>query len=217
MKLYKETVSELLWDVLNLLMDFKALASFRLVGGTSLSLMLGHRISVDIDLFSDADYNSLDFNAIDKLLQKTFAYVSFSKSGNTSLGKSYFVGKNETEIIKLDLFYTDSFKFPIIKHKSLRLSSLEEIIAMKLEVIGHNGRKKDFWDIHQLLERFSLTEMLNFYQEKYPYGYTKEELISKLTDFGVADSDLDPICLKGNYWELIKLDIEEEIEKNFRG
>ena len=30
--------------------------------------------------------------------------------------------------------------------------------------------------------------------------------IDKLVDFQVADNDADPICLKGKYWELIKLD-----------
>jgi predicted nucleotidyltransferase component of viral defense system len=216
MKIYKETVSSLLWDVLNRLMSFKELESFRLVGGTSLSLLLGHRISVDIDMFSDARYNSIDFSLINKLLKDSFEYVSFSFGGNNSMGESYFVGNNELDIIKLDLFYTDAFKYPMITHKGLRLSQLEEIIAMKLEIIGQNGRKKDFWDIHELIEHFSLTEMLNFYEHRYPYGHTKEEIITKLTDFEVADSDLDPICLKGKYWELIKLDIEEEVEKKFR-
>jgi len=216
MKIYKETISDLLWKVLNRLMIFSELESFRLVGGTSLSLILGHRISVDIDMFSDAEYNSIDFNVIDKLLQDSFDYVSFSFGGNNSIGKSYYVGNNESELVKLDLFYTDSFKYPMIQYKGLRLSKLEEIVAMKLEVIGQNGRKKDFWDIHELLEHFSMIEMLSFYEQRYPYGHTKEEIISKLTDFELADSDLDPICLKEKYWELIKLDIEEEVEKNFR-
>lgn len=39
---------------------------FRLVGGTALSLQLGHRMSVDIDLFTDAPYRSVDFTAIEK-------------------------------------------------------------------------------------------------------------------------------------------------------
>lgn len=49
MDIYKNTVSELLWEVLSKLMILDELKTFRLVGGTSLSLLLGHRISVDID------------------------------------------------------------------------------------------------------------------------------------------------------------------------
>jgi len=215
MKIYKTTVSDLLWEVLTKLMTLEELISFRLVGGTSLSLLLGHRTSVDIDLFTDKEYNSIDFELIDKLLQFSFKHVKMGYGGNNSMGKSYYIGNNEDDLIKVDLFYTDKFVFPIVKYKKIRLSQLEEITAMKLEVVGQNGRKKDFWDLHELLERFSWVEMLEFYHKRYPYGHTSEEIISKLIDFNEADSDLDPICLRHKYWELIKLDIEETVLKAF--
>jgi predicted nucleotidyltransferase component of viral defense system len=215
MKLHTETTSALLWDILNQLMGLGELASFRLVGGTSLSLQLGHRISVDIDMFSDAVYGSINFGMIDSLLQNTFGYVDLGLGNAKGMGKSYFIGYNKDNMVKLDLFYTDPFKYPIIAYQGLRLSRLEEVTAMKLEVIGQNGRKKDFWDIYELRKHFSWKDMLGFYEQRYPYGHTKEELVAKLTDFTLADSDLDPICLKGNYWELIKLDIEEEVREAF--
>ncbi|MDA0278745.1 MAG: nucleotidyl transferase AbiEii/AbiGii toxin family protein [Bacteroidetes bacterium] len=62
MKLYLNTVSDQLWDALNKLMADTAFDTFRLVGGTSLSLQLGHRESIDIDLFTDAAYGSLDLS-----------------------------------------------------------------------------------------------------------------------------------------------------------
>lgn len=216
MKIYKNTVSESLWQILNQLMSLKELMPFRLVGGTSLSLLLGHRISVDIDLFSDAEYNSIDFIALDKLFSSSFGYVDYEESGNNSFGKSYFIGNSKDDTVKVDLFYTDTFQYPILKYQELRLSQLEEIVAMKLEVIGQNGRKKDFWDIHELMEHFSWQDMLSFYKKRYPFSHTKEEIILKLIDFEIADSDFDPICLKDKYWELIKLDIEESIESYFR-
>ncbi|MGB3452693.1 MAG: nucleotidyl transferase AbiEii/AbiGii toxin family protein [Moheibacter sp.] len=40
-----------------------------MVGGTALSLQLGHRTSVDIDLFSDLEYGSIDFKVIDTFLK----------------------------------------------------------------------------------------------------------------------------------------------------
>jgi len=57
-----KTVNGLLRETLLLLMKSKEFDKFRLVGGTALSLQLGHRISVDIDLFTDADYGSIDFD-----------------------------------------------------------------------------------------------------------------------------------------------------------
>jgi hypothetical protein len=89
---------------------------------------------------------------------------------------------------------------------------LEEIVAMKLEVISNNGRKKDFWDLHELMDHFSLNQMIKFYEKRYPYSLSKKELISQLTFFDNADEDFDPICLRNKYWELIKLDFEETVQ-----
>ena len=150
------------------------------------------------------------------MFSSLFQYVDCGFSGNNSFGKSYFIGNSKDDTVKVDLFYTDTFQYPILKYQELRLSQLEEIVAMKLEVIGQNGRKKDFWDIHELMEHFSWQNMLSFYKKRYPYRHTEEEIILKLTDFEIADSDFDPICLKDKYWELIKLDIEESIESCFR-
>jgi len=206
-KLYLDTVSKNLWTFLTQLMKIELITPFRLVGGTGLSLQLGHRISVDIDLFTDAEYGSIDFTAIDKKLQEIFQYVEMRCEGNDSFGKTYHIGNSKDDTVKVDLFYTDAFIRPIFEADSVRFASIEEISAMKLEVIGNNGRKKDFWDIHELLEHLTMEQMLTFHAERYPYSHKKETLISKLVDFQFADDDLSPICLKGKYWELIKMDL----------
>ncbi len=216
MKIYQNTVSDLLWKILSQLMRFEELASFRLVGGTSLSLLLGHRKSIDIDLFTDATYGTIDFKVIDSLFINSFPYVEMRYSGNRSVGKTYFIGNKKNETVKIDLFYTDKFVFPLIDYNGIRLSQLEEIAAMKLEVIGYNGRKKDFWDLHELLNYFTMPEMFEFYEKRYPLGYSKNELIEKLVYFDEAENDFDPICLRNKYWEIIKLDFEELIATNFR-
>ena len=208
-KLYLDTVPKNLWIVLEQLMKIELIAPFRLVGGTALSLQLGHRMSVDIDLFTDAEYGSLDFTAIDKKLQEIFPVVEMRYEGNAGFGKNYYIGNSKEEPVKVDLFYTDAFIRPIFDTDVVRMASIEEISAMKLEVIGNNGRKKDFWDIHELLEHLTMEQMLAFYAERYPYSHSKETLINKMLDFQFADDDFDPICLKGKYWELIKMDLRE--------
>ena len=205
--LYLNTVSNNLLEVLNQLMRMEEFDPFRLVGGTALSLQLGHRLSVDIDLFTDADYGSIDFLAIDNLLGKTFPFTGMRYSGNTGFGKSYQVGNSKEKSVKVDLYYTDSFIRPIVEKDFVRMASIEEIAAMKMEVIGKGGRKKDFWDIYELLDYLSLEQMLALHAERYPYGHSKEVLINKLVDFQLADNSPDPVCLKGNYWELIKADL----------
>ena len=211
--LHKNTVSDNLWASLNKLMKIEELKNFRLVGGTSLSLQIGHRMSVDIDLFTDAPYDSIDFDRIDEVICSTFPTVEMGYGGNNSMGKSYFVGTSKEDLVKLDIFYTDSFVFPLLIEQDIRFARLEEIAAMKLEVIGNNGRKKDFWDLHELMDYFSLNQMIEFYEKRYPYSLTKKEIISQLTFFDNADEDFEPICLRNKYWELIKLDFEEKIRR----
>ncbi|RXG29581.1 nucleotidyl transferase AbiEii/AbiGii toxin family protein [Leeuwenhoekiella palythoae] len=212
MELQLNTVSELLWNTLQKLMEIQELHSFRLVGGTSLSLQRGHRESIDIDLFSDAPYGSIDFEKIESILRVTFPYFS-SSSELVGIGKSYFIGNTEDDLVKLDLFYTDPFVFPLIMEQKVRFASVQEIAAMKLEVVGQGGRKKDFWDIHELLESYTLNELIGFYLKRYPYNLSTEELMNKIVDFSLAEDDFTPNCYRGKIWELIKLDLEELVER----
>lgn len=198
---------------LELLMSSDTLSPFRLVGGTALSLQIGHRLSVDIDLFTDAEYKSIDFEAIDSFLRREFSYVDSPTRGEMAFGKSYYVGSTKEECIKLDLFYTDPFIREATIVDNLRMATLEEIAAMKVDVISRNGRKKDFWDLHQLLKSYSVERLIALHQERYPYTHTHEEVISQLTNFSFADNDFDPICLLRKEWEVIKLDLVELLEE----
>lgn len=75
MKLYYNTISSKLMNALTKLMREKAFDSFRLVGGTALALQLGHRISVDIDLFTDIEYGSMNLQEISDSIQRVFPFV----------------------------------------------------------------------------------------------------------------------------------------------
>lgn len=213
MILYLNTVSDLLWKSLKKLMSIEEFNSFRIVGGTSLSLQLGHRESVDIDLFTDSKYGSLDFTILENILFQTFSYVETTSVEPVGMGKSYFIGDNKENLVKLDLFYTDPFVFPCVTEHNIRFSSLEEVAAMKFEVIAQGGRKKDFWDIHELLETYTLDNLIDFYLKRNPYDFLKEEILIKVVDFSVAEDDFTPNCFRDKDWEIIKLDFEELVEK----
>ena len=210
--LKKEPVSRIIIDTLHKLMGFDKLSSFRLVGGTSLSLQFQHRQSNDIDLFTDNHYGSVDFSVIDSFLRKTFRYVDTGNSIDNEPGKMYFIGESAEDCVKLDMFYTDPFIRPVVIINNIRMAAPEDIAAMKLEIISGGGRKKDFWDIAELLERYPLTDLTGFHKEKYPY-FDINKVISGLTDFSSAEEMDDPICLKNRIWEIIKLDIKEAVVK----
>jgi Domain of unknown function (DUF1814). len=208
-RLHWTTVKPVLKDVLTILMHKKLFDPFRLVGGTSLSLQLGHRISDDIDLFTDEPYDSLDFTAIDKFLRKTFKYVSDLAPGPVGTGVSYLVGHSKDESVKLDLFYTDTFIQPVLEIGSYRLATVEEIIAMKIDIVQRKARKKDFWDLDELIDKYSIEQMIALHKQRYPHSHDEKLIRKNFVDFTQADEDFTPICLKGKYWELIKLDFVE--------
>jgi hypothetical protein len=190
-------------------MESREFDAFRLVGGTALSLHKGHRLSVDIDLFTDAAYGSINFETLEKYLRDNWPYVDTTDSIPVGMGKPYFVGLNKDDCIKLDLYYTDKFinNFQLVD--GIRLASMDEIIAMKVDVIGRDGRKKDFWDVHELMNDYSLAEMLELHKSRYPFAHDRQHLLFKFTDFSQADYDFDPVCLRKKHWEIIKLDLIE--------
>lgn len=188
------------------------LKPFRLVGGTSLSLQIGHRESVDIDLFTDELYGKIDFKTIELFLEKNFTYVDFLRDNIVGMGKSYYIGDSADDAIKLDLFYTDSFIRPVLLVDKIRFATIDEIVAMKLEIFTKAGRKKDFWDLHQLFDRYTIEEMLKLHEERYPYTHNREQILANLTVFNKADRDIDPNCFRYKYWETIKLDFVEKLK-----
>ena len=210
--LYYNTINELLKNTLQIVMKAAIFNHFRLVGGTALSLQIGHRVSIDIDLFSDQTYGTINFNEIDEFLNQNFNYVSSNKL-SPALGKSFIIGNDQQNAIKLDIYYTDPFIFPCLEIDDIRMASVEEIIAMKIDVIQRGGRKKDFWDLHELLPKYSIHQMLEFHKKRFPYAHDKKVIIRNLTHFEHADDDLNPICMKGKYWEFIKEDFQEMVSK----
>lgn len=201
-----QTVKPILRSTLERLMTIEEFAPFRLVGGTSLSLRYGHRMSDDIDLFTDAEYDSIDFERLQKVIRRSFPYCYGDCGDVVAFGTSYWVGNSKDDCVKLDLFYTDPFVKPEERFGEIRMASVDDVVAMKMDVVSRGGRKKDFWDLHLLHDDFSIADMLALYSERYPYGATEEECVEGLTNFSVADCDPDPKCLMDKVWQLIKLD-----------
>lgn len=204
-----QTVKPILRSTLEHLMTLDEFTPFSLVGGTSLSLRYGHRMSDDIDLFTDAEYGSLDFRHLQDVLRREFSYCSGECGDVVSFGVSYLVGNSKDDCVKLDLFYTDPFIRPMELHGDIRIAAVDDIVAMKMDVLPRGGRKKDFWDLHLLHDYYTIEQMLSLYEERYPYGATRQECTNGFLDFSFADSDPDPICLQNKYWQLIKLDFTE--------
>ena len=214
MKLYYNTITPVLMNALSKLMREKAFNGFRLVGGTALTLQLGHRISVDIDLFTDMEYGSMNLVEMKASIQSAFPYVEgLEKLETNAPGYTLYCGENEKDVVKVDLFYTDPFLFPPIIDGDLRIANARDIAAMKILAVSNALRGKDYWDIHELLNHFSLNEMLNLATERFPYTIDKNEVLTKLATIPIEIDDPSIISLKGDYWEFVVEDIQEEALK----
>ena len=204
--LHYDTVTPTLRKILSLLMDEPLFNPFRLVGGTNLSLRLGHRKSIDIDLFTEAQYGSLDFSQYEIFLYNNFSYYdNTDPTSIVGLGRGYYIGPSKDDCIKLDLMYTDPFINDVELIDGIRMASLDDIAAMKINTIKRGGRKKDFWDVHKLLEIYSLKEMLDLHKKRHEWEHDENQLLDSLIDFSEANLMDDPVCLEGKDWDEIKL------------
>lgn len=210
--LHIETVSAELFDSLNKLMNSPAFSNFRLVGGTGLSLLLGHRISIDIDLFTDIEYGTLDTQEISKSLQQIFSYIDgLEKLDQRNIGYTLYCGKDRDNAIKIDLYYTDKFCFKPTIIDNIRIADIRDIAAMKIIAINNSNRKKDYWDIYELMNHYSLSQMIHFAEQRSPYEIGRKNILNKLSNIPISEIDNIPIkTLKEYYWEFIIEDIEYE-------
>lgn len=156
--LHKETVTEQMWELLQRLMKDEKLKEFNLVGGTALSLMIGHRLSIDLDLFSTQDF---DVQSMLSHLSREHPVTVRELLNNTML---LDIGKVKVDI----LAHKYPWQKPVQTQQGIRLVSLHDIGAMKLHAIFQNGtRIKDFVDMYFLLEYHPLKTYLDAYQNKY--------------------------------------------------
>jgi predicted nucleotidyltransferase component of viral defense system len=197
--LYKQNVDAQLLELLNGLMHSEIFIGFDLVGGTALALQIGHRLSVDIDMFGNSEINELEFNR------------ELSRFGNPLvLKKSKNIIVYSINGIKVDFV---NYRYPLLKKTkkvdSIRLLSLEDIAAMKLNAISGRGSKRDFIDLYFLLKTFSLKEMIGFYNKKYEDG-SQFLVLKSLTYFEDAEKEEMPVMTKPTAWESVKEKILQE-------
>jgi hypothetical protein len=209
--LFYNTANPLLIKILKELMIANEFSEFRLSGDTALVLQRGHRESAEIYLSTNKKSASINFNAMEKFLKENYEYVE--KAIEIKNGKSYFVGKEKDECIKLDILYGEKFARPITEIDGIRLASTEELIAMKVEEIVTGGRKKDLWDLHELITEFSFDKILSLHKENYPQNHHKIKIKEALVSFSEAENDFEPVCLRNKYWEVIKLDLLNFVKK----
>jgi predicted nucleotidyltransferase component of viral defense system len=204
--LHIETVEPRTLSVLKRLMEVKELSNFSLVGGTALSLKYGHRISIDLDLFY---HKKFDQEIIIKSLIKKFGKGYSTESRNTKWGIFCYI-----EGVKVDIVYHPHPLIGAIEMvDGIRMYSDEDIIAMKLNAILGRGKKKDFWDLHELLQHYPLQKMSELHEAKFPQQNLLITIPQAITYFTDADESETPISLKKQTWEKVKKEIQKKVSE----
>jgi hypothetical protein len=156
--LHKETVSPATLELIKVLQADPYFHDFLLAGGTGLSLQIGHRISVDIDLFTRNSFNEQEYL---EHLEKNYNFSLQYMHSNTLKG---FINGIFVDLLQHDYKCIK----PAVEAEGMSLFSKADIAAMKINVISGNGtRVKDFVDIYFLLKEFSFEEIVSFYTDKY--------------------------------------------------
>jgi len=186
-------------------MEIPELNSFRLVGGTALALQKGHRTSIDVGLFSDAQFDN------EHILRALEACLFPERPFNVrTYGFGFFCNLCQ---IKTDfMFWGDSFIEPPLIDGIVRMATPLEIFAMKLHAIASRKTKKDFIDIALLLPEISLKEALAAYQKKYPYD-DFITVLKQLSYFEEAEKTAEPQLLLEPSWGDAKSIIAAAIRK----
>lgn len=193
--MHTEVLRPELLELINELMDWKPIENFALVGGTSLALRSGYRESVDIDLFCHPGFN---IDSLRNSLLYNYPEFMLTSVSNVGLFGSY-------RGIKVDLVHhPQHWLEPFENNDGIRLVSLADLAAMKVNAVIDRGSKKDFSDLLYLHQQgIPLTQSIDFFIQK----YSKDLMfaaIRSLNFFNDTDEEFDPLYRNGWTWDYVR-------------
>ena len=200
--LQTQTIQPKLLELLTKIMASEVFKNFFLVGGTSLALQIGHRFSIDIDMFGNSEIDEFEFteelSAFGKvtIIKKSKSIIIYSVNG-----------------IKVDFV---NYKYPLLEKpiviENIRMVSDKDIAAMKLNAIAGRGSRKDFIDLFFILKKYSLETLIIFYNNKYKDG-SEFMVLKSLTYFDDAENEEMPVMFQEIVWEEVKITILKAIQE----
>ncbi len=202
--LHHSTVEPATLDILKKLFAITELENFFLVGGTCLSLRYGHRISVDLDLFSVNDFDKEEIIVAIKKVYPQFTY----RNDNNPVGVFGFIDNVKIDLVKHHYF--KQIDTPVIE-EGIRMFGDRDIIAMKIFAILKRAQKKDFWDVAELLKHYSVQDFIDCYNEKYPNTQLLIGIPHAISFFIDAEESDAPQSLKKQTWAGIKKSIQKKV------
>lgn len=204
---HPETLEKLQQEVLDSTGPQLTERGFRLAGGTALALVYGHRKSVDFDWFTTESFG--DPLRLADELRRAGIEIELDEVGNGTL-------HGRVRGVRVTLL---EYRYPLLDEpidwpeKKVALLSLDDVACMKLSAIAQRGSRKDFVDVHVLIEEHRpLDALLELYRRKYEVGEIGHVLYA-LSYFDDAERERMPQMLWPLDWTRIRRSIEQQVRK----
>lgn len=183
-----------------------ALANFYLSGGTACALHLGHRLSEDLDFFTQETF---DTKKLRDMLLDLGQLAPLSEDTN-----SLHCIFNKTRLSFL------RYRYPLLEvcssYKGISISSLIDVLCTKLDTISSRGSKKDFIDVYCAVTkgRYALSEIISAFQKKYKdVDYSLLHIMKGLVYFEDAEEEEMPVMKEKVEWIKVKSFFIEKAKK----
>src|SRR5215831_7294744 len=144
-----------------------AFNGYYLAGGTALAFQIGHRLSVDFDLFTEGEISPTLLPKVKRVFKHASCVVSVNDPGKLTV----FI-----DAVKLTfLRYPYLVVGELVGEEGLALLSIKEIAATKAYTIGRRGAYKDYVDLYFVLKEqyASLEEVISIVEKKYGCPFTQ--------------------------------------------
>ena len=176
--MHKEIFTKEQEKILPLVVDFSD--RFGLVGGTAIALHLGHRRSIDFDLFSNKKFGNqsllnkiLTFGKPDQILFNRLGELTFIINGVKMTFFHY----------PYDIIYAESFGYKI------KMPDLLTLASMKAFALGQRAKWKDYVDLFFIIkDHYSITQISEKSQEIFS-GFNEKLFRSQLAYFDGINYD----------------------------
>ncbi len=171
-----------------------ALDGFYLAGGTGLALRLGHRRSVDLDLFRESEFEPADLQ--NRLSGLQGLYIRQAVRG------ALHVTLHGTPVSFLHFPYP--LLFPLAQFETLRVADPRDLACTKLNAIATRGNRRDFVDLYVAAKEYGLAEVLRWFDAKFrSTPFNRVHLFKALTYFVDAQGQPMPDMLVPLDWSMV--------------
>lgn len=180
------------------------LQGFYLAGGTGLALRLGHRRSVDLDLFREDEFESADLQ--NRLSGLPGLQIRQARRGTLHLTL------HGTSVSFLHFPYP--LLFPLAQFQTLRVADPRDLACTKVNAIATRGNRRDFVDLYVTAQEYGLAEILRWFEEKFRgTPFNRVHLYKALTYFEDAEAQPMPDMLVPLGWATVRSFFVSEVPR----